>query len=209
MTLTVPLSNINNGILVGALVWCWRHGVGGLRSSVALSMVLLACHTSTWRVCGWMARGLRLGQRGWSQWQCRSPYLGRHWGALLRTLQGSSGESHVQIPRRIMAVLSMLYPSSRSHFGGLVHKESTLFEIWNIWNIKHLLQHTSQGPHLPAPPCRVCSCNTCNINHLLQHTSETHETFTTYVCNICVWALQHKQHLNKTLATYVWNRWNI
>jgi hypothetical protein len=29
------------------------------------------------------------------------------------------------------------------------------------------------------------------------------KTFTTYACNICVWALQHMQHLDKTLATYV------
>jgi hypothetical protein len=51
--------------------------------------------------------------------------------------------------------------------------------------------------------------NTCNIQMIhLQHTYETPETLETYACN-----MQHPdlllQHPDKTLATYVWNRWNI
>jgi hypothetical protein len=39
--------------------------------------------------------------------------------------------------------------------------------------------------------------------------SEADETFTTYACNICVWALQYMQYPDKTLATYVSNNINI
>jgi hypothetical protein len=45
--------------------------------------------------------------------------------------------------------------------------------------------------------------NTYNMKHLLQHTSEIGETFETYGCNICVHPLQHMQHPDKTLATYI------
>jgi hypothetical protein len=60
-----------------------------------------------------------------------------------------------------------------------------------------------RGPPLPTPTSRACSWNTCNMKHLLQHTSETNETFRTYYCNIYVWTLQHMQHSDKTLATYI------
>jgi hypothetical protein len=71
--------------------------------------------------------------------------------------------------------------------------------------------HCVRGDHtlilhpLPAPAhgtlatCSIC----CNIR------LKKDETFRIYTCNICVWPLQHMQHLDKTLATYVWNSWNI
>jgi hypothetical protein len=51
--------------------------------------------------------------------------------------------------------------------------------------------------------------NTCNIQMIhLQHTYETPEMLETYACN-----MQHPdlllQHPDKTLTTYVYNRWNI
>jgi hypothetical protein len=58
------------------------------------------------------------------------------------------------------------------------------------------------GTTFTYAPCRACSWHTYNIIHLLQHTSKSDETFTTYACNICVWALQHMQYPDKTFATY-------
>lgn len=117
----MPLSDINNDSLAGASVWRRRHGVGELCSSVASSMVLLACHTSTRRV--WMDG---LGLKTWPTWQKLMTVLLSLFGGIIEvpplpTLQGSLGESHVQIPRRTMAALPTLHPSLRCRFGGLVH----------------------------------------------------------------------------------------
>jgi hypothetical protein len=60
-----------------------------------------------------------------------------------------------------------------------------------------------RGLPLPSPLSHTCLWNTYNVKHLLQHTSKIDKTFTTYACNICVWALQYMQRLDKTLITYV------
>jgi hypothetical protein len=66
--------------------------------------------------------------------------------------------------------------------------------------------------HVAAHACKdrlyLCSLpvlankNTCNMKHLLEHTSETDETF----WNI---RLQHMQHPDKTLTTYIYSHYNI
>ena len=56
---------------------------------------------------------------------------------------------------------------------------------------------------VPLPGAAPANENTHNIKHLLQHTSETGETFEIYTCNISVYLLQHMQHPDNTLATYV------
>lgn len=74
-----------------------RGGVGGLRTSMASWMILLACHTSTQRV--WMdGSGLGLGRRGESQWRrCSSCWGVIELPSIPPTLQGSSGESPIHI----------------------------------------------------------------------------------------------------------------
>jgi hypothetical protein len=59
------------------------------------------------------------------------------------------------------------------------------------------------GPPLPAPTYCAYSWDTCNMKHLLQHTYKIDETFRIYSCNIWVWPLQHMQHPDKTIATYI------
>jgi hypothetical protein len=71
---------------------------------------------------------------------------------------------------------------------------------------------------LAPPPTDMCHVtlavllclkheNTCNTKkNLLVHTSKTYEIFGTNAYNICV---KHMWHRDKTLATCMWNGWNI
>jgi hypothetical protein len=62
--------------------------------------------------------------------------------------------------------------------------------------------------HLPpADACHVTLLTYLwNMKHLMQHMFDTAKTFGTYIYNICV---KRMQHLDKTHATYLWNRWNF